>query len=559
MRPSHLIIFVVALLAALVNVAPLTQVTPAGDAVMNYMMIDCFSKQFWSGIFYPRWCVDANGGMGSPGPIFYFPLPFYTITLFAPLGLTIQQFYQLGVGLANIIAAYGCIMWLLRHVSFKVACIGTIIFLLAGYRAELLTRTSYAEYWCVAFLPWMFYQLDKLCEKPSRYWPGMALILTLCLLSHAPVTLIGMMGAGLYALLLPVSVKDKISTLIALGASGFLATCIALFHYLPMKLLEPTLNPEMGGVNHWQRSWVNSFIDQPQVYIEHQWALICLGISLLPILMTLILWVVARRQVLPITVRRQTRCWLIIMVIALFMMFSISSPLWWLVEITSGVRTPWRMPSLIMLGAVFIAAHLIEYGWQHRKTKLGDGTMLAFFFAIASLFYYGGVKEDSIAKFHTIIPEQYVIKYFSVAHTDEIYGKEPDRFYETFIDRPHRQQAEWVSGRGGLSVNQWDAHAIEVIGKAKESGTLRLEHFYYPIWQATLNGKPITITPEEKTGRILVDIPPGQFTLRLTQDYVSMLPGWFWLCWISALLGLGAIIIGYWQNNKQRTFNHDNI
>ncbi len=508
-----------ALLAAALNLLPLLLVSPEGDSVMNYAQIDCFSKQLWSGIVYPRWCMDANGGMGSPAPIFYFPLPFYVAALFHPLGLAVPQQYLAGVFVANAVAFAGCVRWLGGRVRFPIAAFAAFVFLWSGYRAELHTRSSYAEYCCVALLPLLFYYLRQLCEQPWRHWPKLALVITLCMFCHAPVTLIGLMGAGLFVLFFS---RTRMKSLLELGIACALAAMIGLFHYLPMKLLEPTLNQRMGGPAHWQLSWVNSYLNQPQVYRDHQWALIGLGISLLAAITIFALFLFKRGTITDTDARRECMGWLAIAAIAGFMTLSVSEPLWWVVRQVSGVTTPWRMPSLIALAMVLIGAVMAEHVWRHRKTAQGDALIALMFFVFSGLFYYGGVSQDTRGNHEKAIADQYIIRYFNTKDTDTKYGTDKQHFYHDFIDRPGRRQAEWVAGSGALNVAQWNAAGIIVSGHADKAGTLRLEHFYYPIWQATLNKAPLAITVEPISGRMLLNIPKGDFILRLGMDYWGM-------------------------------------
>ena len=515
---SKQVLLLLALTAAFLNIIPLLLVIPAGDAVMNYMQVDCFSKQLWAGI-YPRWCMDANGGMGSPAPIFYFPLPFIIPALFAPLrsfGLTNEAQYLIGIYLANVTAFLCCTLWLSRIVSSRVAVFCAFLFLFGFYRAEMIARASYAEYWCVAFLPLLFLYVREACHSRFKNSLKLALIITICLFCHAPMTLIGLMGAGLYMLFFNWRV------LIELAIATMIAAMISAFHYVPMRLLTHTLNDEMGGVNHWRRSWVNSFVNQPQLYADHTWALIGSSVGLIAVLFAFAVFSY-KHSTLPDNVKREGLCWIVIASVSLFMMFSLSAPLWHLIEMISGVATPWRMQALILLALILVIAILAEYTWfQNPKTRTGDMLLGAMFFIFSSLFYAGGVDKKSFDIQRRHILSQFSTIYFSTRDMDKRY-RDIELFFKDFIDRPNRQQAEWVQGSGVLKVEQWDAQGIIISIHADRAGILRLEHFYYPIWRAILNEAPIAITPEPISGRMIIAIPKGDFSLRLAMDYWGML------------------------------------
>lgn len=519
---SRGLILVLACFAAALNLVPLLLVVPSGDVIMNYMLVDCFSTQLWSGIFYPHWCVEANGGMGSPGPIFYFPLAYYATAIFGPLrwlGMNVEQHYLLGVYLANVVAFLSCYAWISRIASQRTALFIAFLFLWGFYRTELSTRASYAEYWCIALLPLLFMLVRESCRAPFAQWCKLTCVIALCFLAHAPATLIGLIGAGLLILLYG---QHRLRALAELALATGLATAATLFHYLPMRLLLPTLNDGMGGTSHWQSSWVNSFADEPQIYIEHGWVLIGAGIGLVAFLFACASFI-RKRALLPADAIREGMAWIGIATFAVFMIFSISAPLWKLIGMVSGVSTPWRIQALLMFALFALLALLSEHAWfRNARTRAGDFVLASMFFIFASLFYSGGVAQESVELHQRVARAQYVLLYYAPKEIDGRY-RSVQAFFETFIDRENRQQAEWVRGSGALSIQQWNAKGIIVTGRAEKAGTLRLEHFYYPIWQARLNGQPATITPEPITGRMLFDVPQGDFSLTLTQGYIDML------------------------------------
>lgn len=530
MQPRILI--PLALLAALINLLPLLLMVPSGDMALNLGLADCFAREVWQGNFYPRWCMAANGGLGSPQPIFYFPLPYYVTALFAPLMDTSAQ-YLAGVYLANVAAFIGCALWLGGFARPKVAYFCAFLFLFAAYRGELTARASYAEYWCVALLPLLFYYTRKLCDTRGQGWPPLALVTLLCLLCHAPVTLIGLMGAGIFVL--GYARMDR-TVVLYFALAALLASMAALFHYLPASLLLDTLNPEMGGINAWKRSWVNGFLDSPDLPADRLWARIGVALQLLIALGIGVAYAFRRKRIAD---RREAACWIGIGLFALFMMLSASEPLWRLIEAISGVRTPWRMPSLIALMSVLLLAVLMEHVWRHRRTRAGDALMLALFFILCHLFYYGGVAPASLDHYRRILAGQYMLGYSAPRGVDAAYDKDISRFFAEFVDRPQRRQAEWSKGGGTLDVGQWNEHGIVVTGRAREKSLLRIEHFNYPIWQATLNGTPAAIETEPATGRMLVAVPKGDFNLILTRHYPAMLPAWF--SWVWAVSGAAVI------------------
>ena len=550
--------FIAIILAATIaNTLPLFLVTLSGDAIMNYTQVVCYSKQLWQGILYPRWCMDANGGMGSPAPIFYFPFAFYVAALFYPLryvGIGVDQQYIITIGLANLVTFMTCTLWMRKAASMRVAAFCAFIFLFTSYRVEITNgRQSFAELWCLAFLPLFFMQLHELLYEQKKRWPQMALTLTICFLCHPPVTLIGLMGAGLQTLWQPVR---RWKNVLQLGLAALLTIMLTLFETLPIRMLAGELNPDMGGLNHWRQSWVNGFADSLRMVSER------LGFFAGLVLALLIAFVIAvtfwrnKAKVQDAVIRHEAMGWVVVMAVAFIMMLSISDPVWNLIEVTVGIKTPWRMASLIMFGMVYVLAVSIRWIWKsNEKTRSGDQMVLALLFIILSFLYVGGVQEteDNMEIHKELVDAQFIVKYFSTKGTDRRYGN-ADTFFEAFIERPNRKQAEIVQGRGNVTITQWNAQGIGLDVSAQTPAKLRLEHFNFPIWHATLDGKPALINTEAEKGRMLIDIPTGTHELRLTTDYFSILPGYFHWVWLAFAAAATVLAFGFRTNKKRQSF-----
>ncbi len=533
-----------AVIAALVNLTPLILIVPSGDTSMNYMQIECYSQQIWQGILYPRWCMNANSGLGSPAPIFYFPLPYYITALFAPLAsieignlnlgsieigsflssvisskwqYTVEWQYVLGFYLANCVSFICCYNWLSRFTSRNTALFGAFIFLLGFYRSELITRGSYAEYWCVAFMPLIFMYAHDACNGAFKCWKKLSAAIIICMFCHAPATVMALLAAGTYMLL------GNWRSLGTLAFSCLIATMAGLFHYLPTKLFADSLNQEGGGHKFWQNSWINSFIDNLYIHTgdRYSWAIAGFAIGLAAnIIISFI--ALKNRKKLPPEGASISKRWIIISLLATFMMFSISAPLWKIITIISDVATPWRMQVLIMFAIVVNFSILSEYLWfKNPRSQYGDKIICSLFFVFLFLYYFGGVVKESLPLYKKLVPENFATAFFLPADVDKKY-KEADIFFADFSWRENRPQAEWIKGSGDIKIEQWNDKAIIISGNSESNGALRISHFYYPLWQATINNRPATIKAEKSKGRMLLEIPKGKFTLTLTTEYWKM-------------------------------------
>ena len=292
-----------------------------------------------------------------------------------------------------------------------------------------------------------------------------------------------------------------------------------------MAALSPTLHPGIGGLHYWQHSWVNGFADmatEPELRLSLWLLAMDAAIILLMLLIVRKNW--------------EVLAWYTVALFAAAMMFSISQPLWHLIESVSRVATPWRMAALIMFSMIYLIVRV-----RPRR---------AFMLALAALFCITGSQLVQSAKDANpdaralLIAAQPVFTYFNTRWTEEYYAdrSKPD-FLRDFVLNAPREKASLPSGVA--EIEQWDHRGIVINTQSKHVGKLRIEHLYFPAWQATVDGAAAEITPEENSlGRMLVELPQGSHEVRLRFDIFAALPtSYRVICGLSlaSFLFLGAL------------------
>ncbi|HZI94286.1 MAG TPA: hypothetical protein VFE84_08585, partial [Patescibacteria group bacterium] len=84
---------------------------------------------------------------------------------------------------------------------------------------------------------------------------------------------------------------------------------------------------------------------------------------------------------------------------------------------------------------------------------------------------------------------------------------EPYRtFKQTPIDMP---QASFVKGTGDVRVKDWRSSSRSLTAHSDQGGTVALRAFWFPGWSATMDGKPLDLTPSPHTGVVTFIVPAG--------------------------------------------------
>ncbi len=75
--------------------------------------------------------------------------------------------------------------------------------------------------------------------------------------------------------------------------------------------------------------------------------------------------------------------------------------------------------------------------------------------------------------------------------------------------------AGFVKGGGEVTALKWAPQRKLLRIKTPTGGTLLVRAFYYPGWKVSLDGKELQPYPNPENGLMLVDVPPGEYTLKV--------------------------------------------
>lgn len=497
---SRMELAIVALVASLACMLPVFFYDAAGDLLHQYAMVECFGRELWTGHFYPRWCMNANAGYGSPVPIFYFPAPYYFAALFYPLryaGLEIPTLYQIAVFATHTLTFLGMYQWLRTCVEKPFhAVIGAALFLLLSYRIELIYfRAAYSELFCMAIIPWLFV-LIRSGRSDFSHMATLALLMTLGLLSHPSVMAIACGAAFLDLLVIARSSKNIASFF----AACLLAACATAFHWGGMHEYAPYLG---GEASSWLRDvWVNHFADQ-----NHDPAILRLHtLHLATIIIGFALFAILRPR------NKEVMFFAILTIAALFMSYSVSAPLWAFLAKIIQVPIPWRMFLYTSFFPVLMIAHGLA---THRALTI----CAAFALIGLGLCAIPPEKPASAEAKELVIATKRIFAFARPRWVDARYDNDDAReFYKQFVfDRPPENAA--LAHGGEVQIREWNDHALILQIETQKPQPLFIEQLYFPLWNATINGFPAELKPRgDGTGRMMLEVPAGKSEIRITQE-----------------------------------------
>jgi len=441
------------------------------DAQAHLVRLYQYDLALKDGQILPQWAGGLLAGRGYPVFIFAYPLPYLIAESFHLVGFSLAVAIKLTFALSYLVSLVG--------MYFLAGFTGAILWGFAPYMfVKIFITASLGEVVSYAVIPWFFLSLKR------RNYLLLSLTLALWILSH-PATLV--IFSPLILLFFLTHLKNYrqllLSFLLGLGLSAW--------YFIPANL-------ELG-YTHFKEfvstQYVNDFVPfarllyskwgtnapgwgvnplSQQVGIA-QWLAICFGF---------IYW----RKLWP---------YLLSFGVSIFLMLSISKPIWDLPTLLQSVSTPWRFLSLAVFSAALAGGLVIKQirSYWLRITVSG----LLIFLAL-----YGNrnhLRINDIRDYDKIFLENYIGVATGWNEYLPIWIK----------DTPHEfPQNKLEVLTGNCQINYPTV-------KCLIPSTLQLNTAYFPGWQVKANDQDlieeIKANLDSSSGMMQFSLDPGEYKI----------------------------------------------
>jgi uncharacterized membrane protein YfhO len=226
--------------------------------------------------------------------------------------------------------------------------------------------------------------------------------------------------------------------------------------------------------------------------------------------------------------RRVILFWLAVCIIPVFLMSSISQPVWnGVPPLSKAVQYPWRFNIVLCLAALFIAAHFLSeisrFSLPARILLLTSLSVIVLAWVVSYAQIWKRYRVDT----YVPAPRQFVsdddgwFDSWSAPGTDQA----------SALKASSQPRVRFLAASGTLDVGLWKARQIEFQANSPAGGWVEINQFYYPGWRASVGAAPPleikTVLPE---GLMAIDVPAGSQTIRVELPAV---PGEHAGVWIS--------------------------
>ncbi len=538
--PALLAIGLPALWPLMVDELPRT-----ADGKLHLLRLVLLDNSLHHGVPYPRWFTELMTGYGFPVFNFYAPGSYYLAELLHLLGLGYYQAMAAAYAALILIAGFGMLLLagdLFGSRRTPAALVAAAAYTYAPYfLTNAYMRGAIAEVGAQALLPWVLWSLRRVFHagQPSRYAPILATLLAALVLTHTLMLVVAPPVLLAYFIFLWVRTGRQAATF-RWGAVGIVtAVALSAFFWAPAALQRSYLSDYGFKIarevflpeNVW--TW-HSFIDTG---IRHIYSLaIPFRLGLAQLALALVGAVFARRR---------DGEWLFLIALAILCGLGIGKftlPVWLSNPVLVAVQFPWRLLSVMSVPLALLTAGIVARP-RSRAWQMGIGLVAVGVLVAANRPVLPPLQTQPADNAALTVP---AIAQWEANNSNQWGTTSTREFLPEWVDLDGGLAADppFASLRSAaltdVSVQNAGPYQLTVDVNSQEAGPLRLATFFFPGWQATLDGnRRLASYPSTNLGLLTVDIPAGQHRLHLSWMGEPVVP-------LSGVLSVVALVWLAW-------------
>ncbi len=485
-------------------------ITSGNDIIFHYQTALAIKDSISAGQIYPSLMANLNHGFGDVAIRFYPPLSYYTLNFFH---FFTREWYfasQIQFFLIFLCGGLGTYLWSKEEFSAQQSLIAAAIYTFAPHHLnQIYNNFLFAEFSSTAIIPFCFLYVTRICRKKNKLDVlFLAIAYAFLILTHLPLTIIGSIVLGIYALfMLP---KDNfLSGVFKLSGAVVSALILTAFYWSRMV-------SELDWVQHstpkyFSDTWgyQNNFLFRIEGILNFQDDVLNLWLADLMLLAIFLLAIPSFILLIKnkFAVSKFVRALFAILIFSIFMTLPLSNFVWTTLPFLQKVQFPWRWLAIVSLfGAIFSSIGIVRLSEtlknsRHILLPIGVGAIF-FIFIFTSAFIIKGAVYHPSQEFNSQVG--------AMAN-----GESFECWWTVWAQKSAFDQKDKVSaGERPVIIRNWLATERNFSVGAGESREITLAAFYYPHWKATVNGQFVPITPTS-SGTISFSIPAEAANIRL--------------------------------------------
>ncbi len=527
-----------ALLVGVLTAQPMLAIgrlAPGDDTVFHLQRLVQFDLLLRQGNLFPRWAPELARGYGFPVFNYYSPLPYYLAELFHLAGLQAGQALLVALIATLSLASLGIYLWVRNLAGEAAALLAAAAYALSPYMLHnLYVRGALPELLGLALLSFVLWALERLNARGRvRYAILASLLYAALALSHNVTAALGSPILVGYVLLLAwTGGAPRWRRFLLLGWPLLLGLGLSAYFWLPalaelnlVQIARLTALPTLDYHNTFQSLQTLFHLPPPlglpwiRYPILRSVADPTAALALVGLVAGALGAVAAGRSSWHI--RGHALYLGLVAVVSLFMIVPWSLPLWTAFPALAEIQFAWRFlgPASLALASLAGLGYAFLFRWAARRPWL---TGLALAALVLGLWLYvrpwqalsplwpepDATLADILSydRAATLSVGTTVTGEFLPVAVQEL----PPAYSDTLDPGRARLDPRCLPAGAQVGGAQYTGERYEVDLESPVPFTAVFNTFYFPGWQAEINGAPVPVTPSSPYGLISFPVPAGR-------------------------------------------------
>ncbi len=488
-----------------------------------------FFQSVAEGYLVPRWGPDFAFGRGYPVFVFYSPLSLYIVQSFRYVGLGVVASVKAAYVVGFLFGAAGMYRLARRWFGRQAALLSTLAFTYLPYHlVDIYVRGALAEFWALAWFPWVLLAADALVERPDRRRvAAFGLAYGALIWVHSLTAILFTPFLGLFLLArwlaawrdaraLPWRPALGIAGGVGLGlwvAVGFLVPNVAEQKYIALEQWT-SKNYQYDKQFVYPGQFLSPFwgfgyaVEGPEDGMSFQLGVVGVG------LVAGAIWLALRDE---LSRRQRELVWLFAaqLLLLLWAMTPASAWAWRALPPLQFIQFPWRLLA-VAVTVVSVMGGAVA-AWAARQWR---GLVVAPPVFILSALVLLAALPYTVPRYTPPNPREetvLVLFDFEREHPDMVGYLATTQQQPTsspmlaqFEAGQPPQKFRVLSGQAEVRQLRYRGVLVEAEIRAATPATIEVMTYFYPGWQGWLDGQPLPLRPEGIYGHIAFDVPPGE-------------------------------------------------
>lgn len=481
---------------------------PTHDGEYHVIRFFLFNESLMDGNLYPRWTGHLNNGFGAPLFNFVYPLPNYMAAIFHLFSFSFIDSFKINMFIATIIGGIFFYLWSKEFWGRLGAVVCSVFYTFSPYHfVDIHIRGSVGEVWALALFPGFLWAYTKFVNsKQKTFLVLSSIFLALIIFSHNILALMFFIFSVAYMFFSICMKKDKkyliLNTLflilLGLGLSSiFWLPAIHETKYVTgLQIFDVASHfPDLYQllIPSWGSGFSGAGLGNELSYQIGAANLMAIFLNIIVILVQ----IKRKSDRLPYTL-----FFLLCFILTFYLMLNVSLPIWKVIPFMNYFQFPWRLLSLEMLFASFLAGSIFSLNIKNKFINLFFAAFLIFIVFTLGIGY-------AKPAYYMYRDDNYYISRSNFIEGTNSPGNLFNTIYLNSIPAKEKERAIFIKGNGKITLNGAKSNQYVLTISANDGSEIQANLAYFPGWGVYVNDKKESIKPTQD-GRFVFLVPKGK-------------------------------------------------